>query len=501
MKKAVLICVLITLTKIVNGQDFNLANQNNQAQIGAWSGGENTYQTSIKFTDNGTEREWFYRSWTTGVPSLGTYQKFSQILEKVDETFILVPMTGLNVLSHGDATFAYFNNDDLPDLFQTGIDQNGYSYTYVYMNNANSSWDVSQTLTGVIHSSIAVIADENGDGVVYMGKNTQTNSSITQIFKNDHQGSGHLNLIYDGPGGIEGSAHMVDIFGDNNFVPNVHGTNNFGTSFNLKIEQQSDGEYVPSSIGLPALENGKSFYYDWNQDGFDDWISAGIVKSFPGAPRLILIYLNDGNGNFTEHQRIPCGSNMRIALIDTDADGYKESLITMGSSWNGYEHDIVPFRNINGLLVEWENNPFDSQSTMNGYGPGFNNGFIKVTDMNNDGKDDVIIGGRATHSGAGWGNYKTQLYLNTTTTLSLQEDKILSSETNVYPNPTSNTISISLPIVTALNKFTVYDITGRTIITVKNTKHFNMSKYANGVYVLEFQTKDGRIGKKKFIKN
>ncbi len=63
----------------------------------------------------------------------------------------------------------------------------------------------------------------------------------------------------------------------------------------------------------------------------------------------------------------------------------------------------------------------------------------------------------------------------------------LAYETNVYPNPTTGLINVS---VENLQSVEVMDITGRTVMT-SNESTINMSNLANGVYMLRINTIDG----------
>ncbi|WP_298762804.1 T9SS type A sorting domain-containing protein [uncultured Polaribacter sp.] len=234
-------------------------------------------------------------------------------------------------------------------------------------------------------------------------------------------------------------------------------------------------------------------------DGDLDWACTGKITSFPGAPRLTLIYENK-NGVFIEKYRFPAGSGMKLAVIDLDVDGYK-GLAVMGSGWADHEHHIAMYTNTEGVFNEWTDHPFHSESTMPqpSWGNGFNGGEFIVTDMNNDGKMDLIIVGRATFYPFVWGNYKAQYYKNTTQSLSTQDLQL--EQVTLYPNPTRGKISLKLPSGNELDKFMVYDSTGRIIGQSTNgTNYFDMQPYATGFYYLRYQTKSSKTGKIKFLK-
>lgn len=500
MKKTIIILFLI-VSGIVNAQSFRLANSEDQAHLIDMVGGDNMHVSSITFTDQNIEREWFYVSYTQGVPILNNYERFTDVYEKKSDGFIKINMPGLETLTHGPAAFAFLNNDHLPDLVQTGRDINNYPRTYVYVNDGNTSWKQTQELYGLFDGGIARIPDPDGDGVVIMGSGFDGKiTSNTKILKNSGTGDGYLTEVFDGIGGVDGSVHMVDIMGGTDVVANFHGTN-FKGSFNKKAIRQPDGTYTAVDNGLPALGDGDSEYFDLDNDGDPDWACTGTIKSFPGAPRLTLIYENN-NGVFTEKYRFPAGFGMKLAVIDLDVDGYK-GLAVMGSGWAGHEHHIAMYTNTEGVFNEWTDHPFHSESTMPqpSWGNGFNGGEFIVTDMNSDGKMDLIIVGRTTDSGSGWGNYKALYFENTTNKQPLSTENLQLEQVTLYPNPTRGKISLKLPSGDELDKFMVYDSTGRNIGQSTNgTNYFDMQPYATGFYYLRYQTISGKTGKIKFLK-
>ncbi|WP_298762802.1 hypothetical protein [uncultured Polaribacter sp.] len=265
MKKTITILFLI-VSGIVNAQSFRLANSEDQAHLIDMVGGDNIHVSSITFTDQNVEREWFYVSYTQGVLSLGNYERFTNVYEKKSGGFIKITMPGLQTLTHGPATFAFLNNDHLPDLVQTGRDINNYPRAYVYVNDGNTSWKQTQELYGLFDGAITRIPDSGGDGVVIMGSGFDGKiTSNTKILKNSGTGDGYLTEVFDGVGGTDGSVHVVDIMGGTNVVAYYHGTN-FKGSFNKKATRQTDGTYVEVDNGFPTIQRGDSEYFDFDNE-------------------------------------------------------------------------------------------------------------------------------------------------------------------------------------------------------------------------------------------
>ena len=71
----------------------------------------------------------------------------------------------------------------------------------------------------------------------------------------------------------------------------------------------------------------------------------------------------------------------------------------------------------------------------------------------------------------------------------------LNSEVNIYPNPTSNLLSIETEL--DINEINIIDITGKMIITTKqNTNTINVVDLSNGIYFIKLITDEKTIIKK-----
>jgi PKD repeat protein len=74
----------------------------------------------------------------------------------------------------------------------------------------------------------------------------------------------------------------------------------------------------------------------------------------------------------------------------------------------------------------------------------------------------------------------------------------LNSGINVYPNPTSNQLTVDTEL--KLSKITIIDITGKMIMTTKgNTNTINVADLSDGIYFIQLITEEITITKK-FVK-
>lgn len=87
--------------------------------------------------------------------------------------------------------------------------------------------------------------------------------------------------------------------------------------------------------------------------------------------------------------------------------------------------------------------------------------------------------------------------LSTCTILSTSEYDI-SNSMEVYPNPTSNIININTNL--HIDKFELYDIYGKLVKTVTNSKRMSLEGLASGIYISKIYS-ENKIGTKKILKH
>lgn len=85
-----------------------------------------------------------------------------------------------------------------------------------------------------------------------------------------------------------------------------------------------------------------------------------------------------------------------------------------------------------------------------------------------------------------------------------EKEPITDNEIFIYPNPTSNSITLSVNdfLFENIHSIKLYNTNAVVIknITPKKKIQLDLSSYASGVYLLHIQTKEGKSITKKIIK-
>ena len=136
---------------------------------------------------------------------------------------------------------------------------------------------------------------------------------------------------------------------------------------------------------------------------------------------------------------------------------------------------------------------------------------FRATDGYGDGwaytNDDVVSGiwisnasGQIVAESWGYSNAPSfstfDIYLNVTNG-EVGIDDVDNTTFSVYPNPTSDRLTISCN--EAVREVSVMDITGRTVMTLSNTNSIDVRALATGVYMLRVATENG-VATQKFVK-
>ncbi|MCX6256454.1 MAG: FG-GAP-like repeat-containing protein [Bacteroidia bacterium] len=148
--------------------------------------------------------------------------------------------------------------------------------------------------------------------------------------------------------------------------------------FGLCLSSYSQTFTEQTSISLPAVWTGSVTWFDYDNDGYLDFIITGSTSS----TLLSKLYRNNGNNSFTLQTSISftgvCSSS--VACADYNNDGYVDLLIT---GYTGSTHVSMLYKN-NG------NGTFTEQTAISITGI---TGSVDWYDYNNDGYIDFLLTG------------------------------------------------------------------------------------------------------------
>lgn len=169
------------------------------------------------------------------------------------------------------------------------------------------------------------------------------------------------------------------------------------------------------------------------------------------------VWLNDGNGNFTQNtQVIGSSTTNKIALEDINNDGYLD----------------VVFAN-SGANEIWINTQTNGEFSNSGLSLGTENTkSVAIADVNSDGKKDIIFANWDTN-----GNDNSELWINNST-LSITESSI--KKINIFPNPTTTYFNIESK--NQVEKIDIYDILGKKVKSFNQQENYNINHLKKGIY-------------------
>jgi len=275
-----------------------------------------------------------------------------------------------------------------------------FLFSIPFISNSQVTFtEISTSILGVSNSSIDFSdIDSDGDQDLLITGTGGSSWGNTVLYKND--GSGNFTEVLGTPfdGITHGSVAFEDIDNDGDEDLLITG-DSMGQGEEIAKLYINDGlgTFTQTAEQFIGVSDGCVVFVDVDNDGDKDVLISG----FNWYERTDL-YLNDGNGNFTEF----LGTGLidviypSIAFSDIDGDGDKDVLITGDdNSGSPFSHVTKLYTN-NGLGIFTEiNHPFEDVGESS----------IAFSDIDNDGDNDVLITG---HNNGGGGSFVSILYIN-----------------------------------------------------------------------------------------
>lgn len=278
------------------------------------------------------------------------------------------------------------------------------------------------------------------------GMFTQSQNTPFLPFKNlklefiDLEGDGDLDVLSFGED-INYSAQVAIFEND--------GTGNYSVLSNSNI-----APHIADEISVGDIDN----------DGDQDVLISGVIDN--SIPKTAM-YINDGIGQFSELNNLPFpnifASSNALADLDNDSD---LDVVLIGSAAGGLPNIFsIIFENIG-------NNAFIAADSLIGvYIPA-----NTINDFNGDAKKDIIIQGFIDN---------TNIYWNESLISSVIENSNIPF--SIFPNPTTNEITVKSDYKLIGTPYTVYDNLGKLVLNGSITKeltYIEMGDLPGGIYML-----------------
>ncbi len=243
----------------------------------------------------------------------GYYQLLQRPVTKVyinngNETFTEVP-NNITGVYYGSIACADFDNNGTLDFVLSGLDRDGDPVTKLYKNLGNGQFElVPENFKGIWQSS-AAWGDFNNDGtldLVISGKDNIDNNiskAVTKLYRNNGDGA-FTEINTEIAGVFTGSVSWGDFNNDGLLDLLVTGDRKFemfgfAAAYTAIYRNQGDETFVKENITLPGMINSTGIWADINNDGNIDILLSGSNSAL-GIEPLTKLFLNDGDGNFTE---------------------------------------------------------------------------------------------------------------------------------------------------------------------------------------------------------
>ena len=390
-----------------------------------------------------------------------------------DNGIFTVVDTNILHVFYGSVNWGDYDNDHDLDLLING-QINGGAGVQLYRNDGNSVF--TPVSTGFVAvQGIMRWLDIDNDGmldVIVSGLMDSAFTDTTIVYRN--QGGGNFSVMPTNL--ISFMAHDIAVSDYNNdSLPDLFVTGKdktFFRAFSALFTNHGGGNFTMDSSSFRQLFTGTSKWGDAEGDGDLDILYDGIEDD---NSAFSVVYLNDGNGNFTElTTNLPgTGEPGTVDWADMDHDGDLDIALNGGylmrNDGGGNFTDVTP----------WQTGFF--------YHP------VQFIDYDHDGDDDIFLMNF-------FGNSGSTIFRNDL----INGIEVLNHDRlpEIFPNPACQYIELDIPVGQEFSVFRIYSLEGKLLraVDAKYHERIKLDHLEAGIYFLEIIGVDKTIIKR-FIKN
>ncbi len=312
-----------------------------------------------------------------------------------DGASVMTPVNaGLDGVAASAAAWGDYDGDGLIDILLTGFSASNQGIAKIYRNNGDQSFsDIGAGLEGIFQGSVDWgDVDNDGDLDILLSGLTQSNQSVSRVFRNSAGQFSDIGAALIGVSGGKSAWGDADNDGDLDIL--ITGTSLIQGNVAKLYRNDGDGTFVDMNAGLTGVTSSSAAWGDYDADGDLDILLSGSSAS----GRITKLYRNNGSGTFAE---VPAGldgvSNGTVAWGDYDNDGDLDILL------NGFDNQFTRtarvYRNDAGVF-----------SNVNAFLDGVIFGTGNWADFDNDGDLDILLTGSSAQ------NRVANIYKNNSTT-------------------------------------------------------------------------------------
>ncbi len=408
-------------------------------------------------------------------------------------SYTLSTSSNLPPIMLGESSWGDIDNDDDMDIILIGEDASYTVFTALYLNDGNGVFtNLNLNIPAVEQGSVSLV-DYNNDGfldITYSG--IGATNRLTKFFTNNgnHTFTELTSVAVPGLNYGEIAWADYDNDGDKDFFISGFDDNAGGTNFYYTKLFVNNG----ITAGVPSFtESSEVFqqgwlgdiaWVDYNNDNNMDLMLTGVGGA--GDERFSKMYKNNGDGTFTDiNLGFAAVSHSSMAWKDFDNDGDLDLFLTGVTTTPGDGNNVSTIYRNDGSDT-FVNLNMETLFATSYYGD------ADSGDINNDGKDDIIITGYT-------GNFvsNSNVYLNHTTAGVIDTQL---SKLTLYPNPSKNGLFKLQGENNTILKASIYNTNGQKIKECNLTNGLlNLTNLKSGVYFISFYDKDKTITQKVVI--